>query len=168
MERGATMPGPPFADASSDNDLERLKAEILSMRRHRNDGRPVPHKLVLLLAVIDCFADGTFRDNRIYLDDRLEMSFRRHFERFGIEEHRARIVYPFFHLRSSPFWYHRIREGQEASYTASTTVVSKAAANRMIEYAYLSDYAYSVMTSVSKRERLRSWIEELLRDELGD
>ena len=162
------MSEPPFADTSSDRDLERLKTEILSMRRHRKDGRPAPHKLVLLLAVIDCFADGTVRDNRIYLDDRLEMTFRRHFERFGMEEHKPRIVYPFFHLRSSPFWHHRIREGQETSYAASTTIVSKAAADRMIEYAYLSDYAYAVMTSPSKRAQLRGWIEELLREELGN
>ncbi|WP_448576224.1 hypothetical protein [Thermomicrobium sp.] len=162
------MPEPAFADASSDKDLERLKAEILSMRRHRKDGRPAPHKLVLLLAVIDSFADGTIRDNRIRLDDRLEMSFRRHFERFGMEGHEARIVYPFFHLRSSPFWHHRIRKGQEASYAASTTVVSKAAVDRLIEYAYLSDYAYAVMTSSSKREQLRRWIEGLLREEQSE
>jgi predicted restriction endonuclease len=73
---------------------------------------------------------------------------------------------PFFHLRSSGFWHHRIIPGREAEYAALTTTSGdKKRILRNIEYAFLSDEAFQIIKDASARTIVRPFIMCLLGEE---
>ena len=53
--------------------------QLSSLRMDRTKERPRPHKVCLLLAVLDLIRLGTLRDNQIRFDDALRKAFSRRF-----------------------------------------------------------------------------------------
>ena len=49
------------------NALENIKVEIAEMRRGGSNERQKPHKLIMLLSVIDLADAGCLSENKIYL-----------------------------------------------------------------------------------------------------
>ena len=150
--------------------LEQLRSDILTLRRGTRRGHTSPHKLLLLLAVLDLAEDGLLRSNRIYFDDYLISRFERNFTRFGGEADMCQPAPPFFHLRSAKFWHHEILPGREAAYRSfSSSGGGAGRIDRNIAYAYLSDYAYKVVIDPEMRRSIRTFIEEqLLRSQLEE
>lgn len=72
-----------------------------------------PHKPLLLLAVIDLFAQGNIRTNCIELTEELGEIFARYWARIVPSEKRGNIAMPFFHLRSDGFWHLLPKPGME-------------------------------------------------------
>lgn len=68
------------------DSFEKLKAEIEGMRRGSKAGHRRPHKLILLLAVLDLIDEATDFDNRIYFDELLISRFRRYFDQYRIAD----------------------------------------------------------------------------------
>lgn len=148
--------------SDSRDSLHRAIEAIRNLRRHRSN-TPKPHKLVLLLAVIDLYESGLIIDNRIYLDKDLENRFRFYFRMVAGPKDWCQIGPPFFHLRTSGFWFHKVHPNRLLSYQAmSTPGGGKANVLRNIEYAYLADYMVDVMVDAEAREALREAIVELL------
>ncbi len=146
--------------------LDRLKHEIADIKRNRKHGRTRPHKLVMLLAVIDLADEGLLSDNCICFDDALISRFERNFARYSQDDDLCQPAPPFFHLRSSPFWHHKVRSGQEKTYAGLNT--SGGGSKRIldtIEYVYLSDHAMEVLHSAETRNSLRAFIENALENE---
>lgn len=146
--------------------LERLKAEIAALRRNRRRGRVRPHKLLLLLAVLDMAEEGLLRQNRIHFDDSLITRFARHFESYQQADDLCQPAPPYFHLRSSHFWHHKVISGKEAAYAKMDT--SGGGSKRIldtIEYAYLSNYAFEIVQEERSRRELRAFIENILNSE---
>lgn len=136
-------------------ELASLITQISTMRRASRDGREKPHKLAMLLAVLDLAEDVDF-DNRIYFDDRLVRRFQAHLTAIGNETDWLQAGPPFFHLRSAAFWKHRVKAGREKHYASLTT--SGGGSKRItenIEYAYLSSPAYEVFRNPHTRAILR-------------
>lgn len=153
---------PPVISQPADG-LQRLMSEILALRRHRRKGRASPHKLILLLSVLDCFDSGEYHENKIYLSQNLVCRFQYYFSRFHSRGDWLQIGPPFFHLRSAPFWHHQVRKGREAFYaTLSTSGGGTRRITEAIEYAYFSEYAYGVVADPLARYQLRVFLEELL------
>jgi len=148
-------------------ELERLKGKIRELRRsRRRGGRPRPHKLVLLLAVLDMAEDGLLGQNRIPFDDSMTTRFERYFDHYKQQDDRCHPSLPFFHLKTSGFWYHKVRTGKEAAYgrLGASSVGSKDILET-IEYAHLSDYALELVNRETTRRELRAFIERLLETE---
>src|SRR2546426_462413 len=103
------------------NDLERLKGGIAGLKRNRRGGRSRPHKLLMLLAVLDMADDGLLARNRLYFDDDLLALFERHFHRFQQGDDLCQPAPPYFHLRSAEFWNHKIIPGKEPEYASLRT-----------------------------------------------
>ena len=144
-------------------ELQRLMSEIMALRRHRRKGRESPHKLILLLSVLDCFDSGEYHENKIYLSPYLVSRFQYYFSRFRRRGAWPQIGPPFFHLRTAPFWHHQIRKGRESFYaTLSTSGGGTRRISETIEYAYFSDYAYTLVADPSTRYQLHAFLEELL------
>lgn len=60
--------------------LEQLKSSILEIRRGTGvSGNRSPHKLIMLLAVVDLYENGLLRENQIVFNRTLERTFRRLF-----------------------------------------------------------------------------------------
>jgi hypothetical protein len=143
--------------------LDRVTAETLALRRGMQAGRPKPHKLAMLLAVLDLADKGLIRDNRIYYGLPLLTRFRRYFAMVAEDGDWCQPGPPFFHLRSSGFWKHKVKAGCEQAYASLTT--SGGGSKRIldtIEYAYLADYAFAAFSDRNARHTLRQTIASML------
>lgn len=69
-------------------------------------GKPAPHKALLLLSVIDLVDQGFITDSNIQLSDILEERFKYYASQYvgNNSAYDPKINYPFYHLRSEPFW----------------------------------------------------------------
>lgn len=146
--------------------LARLKSEISELKRNRRGGRTRPHKLLMLLAVLDLADDGLLARNQLFYDEDIIRRFERHFRTYRRADDLCQPAPPFFHLRSSPFWRHKVKEGQDQYYGRLTT--SGGGSQRIldtIEYAYLTDYAFDVIACDTTRIELRQFIQNMLENE---
>ncbi|MER3555222.1 MAG: hypothetical protein C4331_12995 [Meiothermus sp.] len=142
------------------DNLEALKIELSSIRRGGRAGHERPHKLIMLL---DLFEDDLLGDNRIYLDDNLISRFKQHFSRYKAKDDLCQPAPPFFHLRSSSFWHHKILPGKEEEYKkTSTTGGGRKRIDELIEYSYLSEQMYQIMINQALRHELRQYLQLLL------
>ncbi|NLC55399.1 MAG: DUF4007 family protein [Armatimonadetes bacterium] len=147
-----------------DGDLRSLLQDIAELRRGTWSGRAKPHKLVMLLTVLDLAETGRLEDNRIYFDEELQATFCNRFTDLCDRSDWCQPGPPFFHLRSAPFWHHKIRPGREPAYANMTT--SGGGSRRIldtIEYAYLSDYAWRAVSDPVARRVLRNRLYEMGR-----
>lgn len=125
-----------------------LKSRILTPRRGTRGRRVRPHKLVMLLAVLDLFDSGLLMENRIPLNDEL-------IGRFRVQDELCQPGPPFFHLRTSGFWHHHVLPEHIPEYRSLTTTGSGTGTiHRLIEYAYLSNGTYRVFIDPDTRLKL--------------
>jgi predicted restriction endonuclease len=117
-----------------------------------------PHKLVLLLAVVDMFEDGLLRDNRIYFDRELRERFSFYFKAVKQPGDSCRPHIPFFHLRSSGWWHLKPRIGREWSYERMKTCSSIGDLEDNVEYAFVDDQVYSILVDTEARRQIRDEI----------
>lgn len=141
------------------NRLENLKKEIALLKRNVQDGRGKPHKLLMLLAVLDLAEDGLLVENRVYFEAALIERFQKYFHNAAGASDWPQAAPPFFHLRSSSFWNHAVKEGRDKQYAALTT--SGGGSKRIqdnIAYSYLSNEAFSIFNTPEERHNLRDFI----------
>lgn len=139
--------------------LTSLEKSIASMRLGRADGRPKPHKPVMLLAVLDMFDAGLLADNRIHFNEELVERFETYLKAVQMEGDWCQPAPPFFHLRTSRFCKHAALPGRERQYARLRT--SGGGSNRVldnIQYAYLDAEAFSVFSDSTERRKLRQFI----------
>jgi len=143
--------------------LDDLKAEIVEMRRGGSKEDQKPHKLIMLLSVIDQADAGLLLENKIYLSQQLISTFEKYFRQVSDREDWCQPGPPFFHLRSSSFWKHQPKIGREQAYGQLST--SGGGLKRIrdnIEYVYLSENAYQVFSDANARKELKEFIMTLL------
>jgi hypothetical protein len=141
-----------------------LVIEIEAMRRGGSIEKQKPHKLFLLLAVLDLYDQELLTENRIYFDQQLQRNFEKYFRLYAKSDDWCQPGPPFFHLRSSSFWKHKIKPGQETVYAKITT--SGGGTRRIhenIEYAYFDDYTFFILSKAKQRAELREFILTLIR-----
>lgn len=143
--------------------LQGILAAVRSLRRCRRGWRAKPHKLVLLLSVIDLYESGLLIDNRVYLNEELENRFRFYFRMVAEKGDWCQIGPPFFHLRSSGFWFHCVRPHRLVTYERMKTPGGgKGNVIANVEYAYLAQDMLDVLADDEARAVLRDEIVELL------
>lgn len=102
-----------------------------------------PHKYILLLVVLELIQENHFKDNKIFYEDELKSRFKKYIRIYGSEGDSNRPHTPFFHLKSSGFWYLKAKPGKEEILLSLTTVGSPKDIVDNVEYAYLSDSVYN-------------------------
>ncbi|HCU64605.1 MAG TPA: restriction endonuclease [Rheinheimera sp.] len=80
----------------------------------RQNGHNKPHKVCLLLAVMDLISIGAIQHNRIELSAELKHCFSIHFMRLRAGNDADTPENPFFHLRSEGFWHLHYQAGIDA------------------------------------------------------
>jgi hypothetical protein len=113
----------------------------------------------MLLAVLDLAEEGLLADNCIPFDAKLIELFQKYFNKGALASDWSQAALPFFHLRSSNFWHHQLKVGREKHYAALTT--SGGGSKRIhdnIEYAFLSDEAFALVSDATIRQNLREFI----------
>ena len=141
------------------DEIERMKKELVKMRRGVSGGRPAPHKLILVLCVLDMLDAGLCADNRIKYDQELVERFDSYFGILAPEEAWNQCAPPFFHLRSSYFWCHQVIEGREEQYARLRS--SGGGSRRVIEnisHAFLDEQTFLALSEADARKELRRFV----------
>lgn len=101
--------------------LEIFKQEIIKLRRGKQGEHLRPHKLVMLLSVIELVDRGLLMENKIHLSAPLITIFEDIFVLVKRKNDLCQPDPPFFHLRSSGFWFHKICPERKKDYEKLTT-----------------------------------------------
>lgn len=115
-----------------------------------------PHKPLLLLSVIDLFAQGQIRDNFIELTPDLSDLFALYWSRVVSPDQRSSIAYPFFHLRKEGFWYLMPAPGKKEGLTAARSISSVTQLRELALGARLDEELASLLQNDNNRETLRA------------
>jgi len=143
--------------------LEVLENEIREMRRGSKGGHLRPHKLVMLLSVIELAERGLLLEDKIYLKEPLLTIFENYFNLVRRKDDLCQPGPPFFHLRTSGFWFHKVKPGREKHYAALTTTGGGLQLiHDNIDYAYLRDDLFKAISNPVSRRELRFLITSLL------
>jgi Protein of unknown function (DUF4007) len=143
--------------------LKSLLAQIGALNKNKQNGKEKPHKLLLLQAVLDLIHDGRLSENEIYFDDKLIAQFKFRFAKGANSEDWEQPTLPFFHLRSSGFWEHKIIEGRELPYSTLTT--SGGGTKRIfenIQYAYFQPEVFTLLLDSQARNVVQNFIQNQL------
>ena len=135
-----------------------------ALRMNQVAGRPSPHKVALLLAVIDGIESGWINRNRIYFDAALKGAFTRQFDLLASHRDQNSPHLPFFHLRGDGFWHHKVLPGKQLRYSQTKTVSSPGALRDLLDYAYLDDELFELMGNRIARELLKTSLKDNLDD----
>lgn len=136
-----------FANLRSDASHTRWSA----LTRHR-----APHKPLLLLAVIDLFAQGDIQSNLIELTPDLGETFTLYWSRVMPPDQRGNIALPFFYLKSDSFWHLVPRPGKEEILTATQKSTSVTHLRELVLGAKLDDELFSLLRDEESRNVLRT------------
>jgi hypothetical protein len=122
---------------------------------NRRRGHASPHKVCMLLAVMDLIEAGEITVNRIEFGDALVQKFRHHFEMLQSGSDQLSPHLPFYHLKSDGFWHHKVREGQRAAYQDLNRSTSQRRLRESIDYAYLDEELFQFLNYATTREVLK-------------
>lgn len=143
--------------------LNAIKTEIQEIKRSSKGGYLRPHKLVMLLSVIELADRGLLMENKIYLEEPLITIFENYFSLVRKKDDWCQPGPPFFHLRTSGFWFHRVKAGREKAYALMTTSGGGLRPIQdNIDYAYLRDDLFRAIQNPDSRRELRMFITSLL------
>ncbi|MBF6596094.1 MAG: hypothetical protein IVW51_16845 [Thermaceae bacterium] len=102
-------------------------------------------------------------NNRIAFDTNLIQHFERQFNLYKTKDDLCQPAPPFFHLRSSSFWKHKVIPGREADYAkTSTSGGGRKRIDELIEYAYVDEAVLPLFIEKETGEKLRRHIEKTL------
>lgn len=139
---------------------------ISSLKRGSRGGRERPHKPIMWLAVLHLIDRGYIRENQIHFDSELKKEFSNLLSEYALEDDLDQPAPPFFHLRSSGIWHHKIKSGEESYYAGLTTSGGgNLRVDKSIEFAYLDDKIFDAISESSVRNQLKTALITLLRDE---
>lgn len=149
--------------SSVKSGLGYITQEIVGLKRGKRRGHSRPHKLVMLLAVIELAERGLLKENKIFLSDPLLRTFEDIFLLVRKRDDLCQPGPPFFHLRTSGFWFHKVRPEREQEYLSLTTTGGGLQIiDQHIEYAYLRDDVYAFIQDPVARRELRLLVTKLL------
>ena len=148
--------------------LEHYLGCFRHLRRGVTPFGPAPHKLILLLTLLDEAERGHLPLNRIALTEDLERRFATIWQEQITTGHRMSLSLPFFHLQHDGFWYLHARPGQLGWLVTQTSVSSLNSLRNAVEYASLEDDLFDLLGNAVAREQLRqTLLRELARTEYG-
>lgn len=131
------------------------KNKLQSLRPDKSSGRARPHKVCMMFAVMDLVEQGYIKENKIYYDDTLKRRFSWHFTRLKQGNDADNPFLPFYHLKSSGFWYLSVLNEKAIAFesirSATDTNIRK-----LVNYAYLDEQLYDYLANKSTAYILRN------------
>jgi putative restriction endonuclease len=114
-----------------------------------------PHKPILLLSVLDLFAQGRITHNLIEITPELGELFAAYWAKVMPPERRGNLALPFFHLRSGGFWHLLPQPGQENVLQTIRQVDRLSQLDKLILGASLDDELFKLLQTCETRNALR-------------
>lgn len=122
--------------------------QFTKLRVDRSKGEPAPHKAILLLSIIDGIQYKEITENRIYISPELVARFKDNWHRL-VQNNKftSNFALPFYHLKSEGFWFLQTILGKEVLLTSSHSIKSFAQLKEVVDYAYLSEDLFNLLTN---------------------
>ena len=123
-------------------------------------GRASPHKICMLLAVLDLARSGALLENRIFFAPPLLERYARYFDAVRSPSDHRNPYFPFFHLQGRlrggdySFWHLHPLEGRVGVLAAMTSARSNTAITNNIAFASLDDELFQLLKSEECIDRL--------------
>lgn len=139
-----------------------------SLKMNKSGDVVSPHKVCMLLAVMNLVKEEEITINRIYLNDKLKIIFTTHFDLLRRGNDQNTPYHPFYHLRSSGFWHHRICEGMDKDYAKLGESNSENRTSATIKFAHVDPELFEYFKSYNARESLKAALADNFNEELRD
>ncbi len=137
------------------SDLHGYCGGFQSLHTGLCDGRPRPHKAVMLLAVLSLADNGQLSENKIVYGPELLELFRRFFTVVQGPTDQCTPWNPFFYLRSERFWHLHAVPGKEPVLEAISAPHSAAKLASVVAYVSLDEDLFALVSQPASREVLR-------------
>jgi len=155
--------------------LEDYKNKFARLRVNVAHGRASPHKICLLLSLLDLARSGKLKQNRIEYDVALLDRYQQYFNAVKTRKDHANPFFPFFHMsgklnnNSTSFWHLHAVTGREKVLDAMTTAVTHKAIYENIAYATLDDELFALLQEETNIDALgaalaEKWFDRGLQD----
>ncbi len=154
--------------------LEFYEQKFQSLNLNKTGDRKSPHKVAMLLAVLDAIDAGEIKDNKIYFNQDLKERFTKQFDLLKSDNDRNNPHLPFFHLRTSGFWFFKPKPGKSNEFSSLRQVGGPGVLDKYIDYAFLDDELFELLSFEVVRQYLSKALHSNLsfnpttRDELLD
>lgn len=133
-----------------------LRKDKNSSKYPKHTRHAAPHKPLLLLAVIDLFAEESIKENLIPLTPLLHDTFNGYWDRVMPEGWRGNIAMPFYHLTGDGFWYLIPLPGKEDVIESGRRLRSIRLLHDNTRGARLDDELFDLLCSEESRDLLRT------------
>lgn len=133
--------------------------QLSSLRMDRTKDRPRPHKVCLLLAVMDLIRAGALKENRIPFNNLLRQAFTKRFEQLKQDNDRDNPEFPYFYLRSSGFWHLKPVVGKEEEYQRRVkdhNAPGPRATSQLIDYGYLDTPLFNLFCDPTMQPQIEA------------
>src|SRR5690554_2635416 len=128
--------------------------KTLKLAFNRKTKRPSPHKVCMLLAVLDQAEAGLLTQNQVIYGPDLLDRYLNYFNAVRTEYDHPNPYLPFFHLESSGFWHLTPIPGREQAAAALRSARSNSDITQNFEYVRLNDDLFELLMDASARETL--------------
>ncbi|MEZ8960097.1 HNH endonuclease, partial [Vibrio lentus] len=102
--------------------LEYYLDRFQNLKMNNTGGKKSPHKVCMLLSVMDLIQAGHISTNKICLNQALKERFTHHFDNLAQGADKNTPETPFFHLRSEGFWHLFFNDGYDNTSTSRYSV----------------------------------------------
>ena len=139
--------------------------KLKSLNVDRSSGHPKPHKVCLLLSILDLIESGELTENKFVITDSLKNAFHENFKRLKKGNDAEKLDLPFYHLRGDGIWHFSITNQQGFDELAAKP--GTPSLNRLfevIDYAYLDPELFDFFKSGLARPLIRQALLENLED----
>jgi putative restriction endonuclease len=136
------------------NSFSRLRADKNRKRWSALTTHQAPHKPFLLLSIMDLIAQGAITQNFIEPSFELVDTFNGYWNCIMPLGSKTSMSYPFYHMRSEPFWQLIPNEGYKDQ--AGLTVSSMVKLREIYSGAKMDDELFQLMCKPETREQLRA------------
>lgn len=127
-----------------------------------------PHKIVLILTILDFIREGIVTDNKFYLSDEFVVSFHSNWDKFVRSKHIPNIAYPFYHLKndrySKDIWILHLINSDNSNFNSRSYRPSITKLRKNVIYASLNK---SFFEWLSNFNNLNQYRDLLISDNFG-
>ena len=135
--------------------LPEYGSRFQSLHSDQHEGRPRPHKAVMLLAVLSLADNGQLTQNRIVYGPELLDLFKRFFAVVRGPTDQCTPWNPFFFLRRERFWHLHPQPGKEAALEVMSGPRGVGPLMAAVAYASLDEELFALVAQPVSREALR-------------
>ena len=132
-------------------------------------GRASPHKICMLLALLDLARSGALKGNRITYDAQLLERYQLYFNAVKTDKDHPNPYFPFFHLKKEGFWHLQPLPGREAVVQGMDSVRSHKTIIENIDSIKLDEELFELLKQEDSADALGSalaeaWFDRGLQD----